>query len=126
MDLVHHLGDDADVSRLVGDDHRGVLGPLDVHAFHQRAHVAQVHLPAVHPDVAVLAHGDQDVAGLLVLHRVGVGTADHDTGFLHERCGDDEEDQQVQHEVEHRCQIDAVLAAVLLVVTCLHLPIPSC
>src|SRR5438874_12473225 len=56
VDLVHHLGDDADVSRLVGDDHRGVLGPLDVHAFHQRAHVAQVHLPAVNPAVAVLVH----------------------------------------------------------------------
>ena len=49
---------------LVGDDHDGVLGPLDVHALDDAAHLAQVDLVAVHPDLAVLADRDQDVAGL--------------------------------------------------------------
>src|SRR5262245_37316556 len=38
--LVHHLGDDAGLGRLVGDDHDAVLRALDVEPLHPAAHVA--------------------------------------------------------------------------------------
>ena len=38
---------------------------------------------------------------------------DADAGFLDERRRDDEEDEQVEHEVEHRRQVDAGVIALL-------------
>src|SRR5262249_34669189 len=86
-----------------------VIGPLDVEALDDRAHLAHVDLAAVHPDLAVLADRDQDVAGILVDGGNRESLVDLDPGLLHERGGDDEEDQQVHHEVEHRREIDAGL-----------------
>src|ERR1051326_6556144 len=78
MHLVHYLRDDPGVRRLVGDDHRGVFRPLDVQTLDERADVAEIDLLAVHPDLAVLADGDQNVSRLLVFRGVGVRTGDED------------------------------------------------
>ncbi len=50
----------------VGDDDDRVVGPLDVQPLHLRAHFAQLDAPPVHPDVAVLADRDQQVAGVAI------------------------------------------------------------
>ena len=72
-----------------------------------------VHLTTIHPDVAVLADRDEDVAGLPLLGRIGVGTSHDDAGLFDEGRRDDEEDEQVQHEVQHRREVDAVVFAAL-------------
>ncbi len=67
--------------RLVGDDDDGVLGPLDVQPLDRRAHLAQVDLAAVHPDLAVRADRDQDVAGLAVRGGARARRVDRDAGL---------------------------------------------
>ena len=58
-DLVHHPGEDTGAGALVGDDDRGIVGPLDVQAFDHSPDLTQIHLLPVHPDLAVLADCDQ-------------------------------------------------------------------
>ena len=41
--------------------------------------------------------------------RFGARPVDLEPGLLDEDCGDDEEDEQIDDEVEHRREIDAVL-----------------
>src|SRR5262249_1492808 len=95
-------------------DH-GVGGALDVEALDGRAHLAQVDLPPVHPDIAVRADRDQDVAALAVLRGQRLGPVDGDAGLLDEGGGDDEEDQEVEDEVEHRREVDADVLFLALV-----------
>jgi len=66
---------------------------------------------AVHPDVAVLADRDLQIARLAILRGGGAGLEHRNAGFLDERRGDDEEDQQIDTEVEHRREVDAVVFA---------------
>ena len=69
LHLVHHLREHAGLGLLVRDHDDRVLGPLDVQALDHGRDLAHVDLALVHPDLAVRADRDQDVAGLLVLGR---------------------------------------------------------
>jgi hypothetical protein len=105
--LVHHLGHHAGVRFPVGDDHDGVVGPLDVQPLHLRTHFAQLDTPPIHPNVAVLANRNHQVAGISIDTRHRRRLEDRHAGLLDERRGDDEENQQIHGEVEHRCKVDA-------------------
>ena len=50
----------------VRDDHDRVVRALDVQPLHLRADVAQLDAPPIHPNVAVLADRDQQVAGVAI------------------------------------------------------------
>src|SRR6185503_11047017 len=118
--FVHNLGHDAGVRRLVGDDHDRVVGSLDMQPLHHRANVSQVDAAAIHPDVAVLANRDHEVARLAAECRLGRRLRDDRTGLLDEGRRDDEEDQKVRREVEHRGQVDARLLGFRRVSSRLH------
>ena len=92
-------------------DHDRVVGSLDVKPLEARAQIAQLNVLPIHPDVAVLANRDEQISGFVVLRRNGVGFEDLDARFLDERRRDDEEDQQIDAEIEHRREIDAVIFA---------------
>ena len=103
MTFGHHAG----VGLSVGDDHDRIVRSLDVQSLHLRAHVAKLDAPPVHPNVAVLADRDQQVAGVAIDARHRCRLEDRDAGLLDERRRDDEEDQQIRREVEHRREVDA-------------------
>src|SRR5690606_17887140 len=84
---------------------------LDVQALDHAAHFTHVDAAAVHPDLAVGAQRDENVAALAVLRRRRVRAYHGDAGLLDEGRGDDEEDQQIENEVEHGREIDPMVLA---------------
>src|SRR5688572_11010531 len=79
--------------------------PLDV-----GAHRPNVDSPVVHPNFAGLENLDLDALGVFLLRLLERSRAvDLETGLFDEDRGDDEEDQQIRDEIQHRRQVDAGL-----------------
>lgn len=91
----------------IGDDQRACLDRRRPVLLDVGSHGAKVDRLGVDRDLAVLV--DDDCFSSVLAHRAdGARPAYLDARLLDEDCRDDEEDEQVDREVEHRCEIDAV------------------
>ena len=117
MDLVDHLDDEHGLGVFVGDDQHAVLGIGGVQSLDVRPHGAQIDDSVVDPDLAVGQDVNGDAAAPGLRRFRPARAVHHQPELLDEHGRDDEEDQQVQHEIEHRRQVDAV--ALLVAALCM-------
>jgi hypothetical protein len=68
-------------------------------------------------DVAIFANGNQDIATFPMFCSGCIGTDNFNPGFLDKGSGDNKKYKQVKNEVQHGCQVYAMVLAFILTKT---------
>ena len=98
-----------------------------VQAFDIGSHGFESHVPRSDDDSVTASDTDYDALLIRVNVRwfVVFWLIDIYANFLNERCGDDEEDQHDEHHVQHRREIDLLVAILFLTTTPSSHDLPS-
>ena len=103
---IHDLDKQSVLGVFVRLNHHGPLRIFSVQSLDVGSNRTNVNLSPIDPDLIALRDGHKDIASLFDGRGGCIGSVDVDSGLLHERGRDDEEDEHDEDHVEHGRQID--------------------